>query len=88
MREYALTALGQRRRRLAQRDPKQQPDQIDPGAIRVHWLDQARITIDQQRRVTIIGHDLVDRQRTMPVERLSDLFEMRANDGPPHALLD
>ena len=88
MREHALTALGQRCRRLAQRDQKQQPDQIDAGAIRVHGLDQARIAIDQQRRATIIGHDVVDRQRTVPIERLSDLFEMRANDGPPHALLD
>ena len=74
MREHTLTSLGQYYRHLAQRDPKQRPDQIDPGAIGVHWLDQARITIDQQRRVTIIGHDVVDGQRTMPVERLSDLF--------------
>ena len=86
MREHALTSLGQCRRRLAQRDQKQEPDQIDTGAIRVHWLDQARIAIDQQRPTTIIGHDVVDRQRTVPIERLSDLFEMRANGGPDSSL--
>src|SRR6266849_2327308 len=69
-------------RHLALRDPKQQPDEIDAGKIRVHRFDQPRIAVDQEQRVAVIAQNIIDAQSAVPRELLSDGREVSAHLRP------
>ena len=58
------------------------------GKPAAHRLDQPGIAIDQQRRVAVVAPDVIDRQRAVPAELLSDRRHRRTQLGTAHALLD
>jgi len=48
------------------------PTRSTPGEIGAHRLDQTRIAIDQKRLRVVVRHEIVDRQRAVPGELVSD----------------
>ena len=67
---------------------KQQPHQIDTREPAAHRFDQPRIAIDQQRRVAAVTPDVIDRQRAVPAESLSDRHHRRTQLGTADTLFD